>query len=133
MKFFAFLILLLPVAMFGQTRGDYEGVMAKFQRFYNEGQGDNISAMFSSTDSKFLWSNKKNIEYLEKFGTLNSFKFLGIDTLDSQKVRVFKTRFTKAGERITSLTLDKDNRLGTFRLMSRSKGITQLLKKDKTK
>ena len=132
MKSFAFFLFLLPLFATGQTKSDYEHAMAKFQRFWNAGQGDSINAMFYY-DVSFLFTNEKVDSSLKEFGTLKSFKFIGIDTTDPDKVHVFKTLFSKAGEKTTSLTLDKNNRLGTFRLMTRSDGITELVKKDKSK
>ncbi len=132
MKFFALLFFLLPIAVTAQTRSDYEHAMAKFQRFYNAGQGDSINALFNH-DASFLWTNSKADSSIKKFGTLNSFKFIGIDRTDPDKVWVFKTVFSKAGAKTTSLTLNKNNQLENFRFMTESEGITELLKKDKSK
>lgn len=139
MKLLPFFIFLLPITMTAQTKADYVNVMTKFQRFYNGGYGDSISAMFSPGDSldfkpediKFLWSNEAIKKPLEKLGTLKSFKFIGIDKSDPQHVYVFKTLFSKVGEKTTSMTLDKKNRVRIFRLTTTSEGITPLLKKDK--
>ena len=76
---------------------------------------------------------RKHALRLKEFGTLKSFKFIGIDTTDPNKVWVFKTLFSKGGVKTTSLTLDKNNRLDTFRFITESDGITELLKKDKSK
>ena len=116
MKLFALLFFLLPIALTAQTKSDYEHAMSKFQKFYNAGQGDSICAMSEHPEwSKFLWANDKTASVLNEFGTLISFKYIGIDTSDPDSVHVFKTLFSKAGAKTTSLTLHKDNRLGDFR------------------
>lgn len=133
MRFFAFFLFLLPIAVAGQTKSDYEHAMAKFQKFYNAEQGDSIIAMFGDKESEFLWSNERTASVLKEFGTLKSFKFIGIDTTDPDRVYVFKTLFSKAGAKTTSLTLKNDHHLGDFRFMTTSDGITELLKKDRSK
>ena len=132
MKFFLlFLFLLSITTVSGQTKSDYENAMAKFQQFYNASQPDSICAMFEKPGSEFLW-NKENIAAtLNEFGIMNFFEFIGVDKSDPNKVWVFKTVFSKGGEKATSLTLYKDKRLGTFRFMTLSEGITQLLKNHK--
>src|SRR5690349_15742438 len=104
MKSIAFLIFLLPLFVTGQTKNDYERAMSKFQRFYNAGQGDSITAMFYYPES--VWTKESNALRLKEYGSLKSFKFIGIDTLDPDTVWVFKTLFSKAGTKTTSLTLD---------------------------
>ena len=137
MKTLAFLAFLLPMTVVAQTKTDYQQVMAKFQRFYNAGQGDSIHAMFkpaiqSATASHPLWTKERNADLLKQFGTLQSFTFLGIDKTDPSNVYVFQTRFSKAGAKNTSLTLDDNSRLGTFRFITTSQGIDVLLKKRKS-
>lgn len=136
MKSLTFLIFLLPFTLAAQTKKNYEQVMAKFQRFYNEGKGDSIIALSrpstqSLTKNHPMWSNEQTAEALEQFGTLKSFVFLGIDKTDPQNVYVFQTFFSKAGTQTTSLTLDKNSKIGTFRFMTTSDGIEELLKKRK--
>ncbi len=120
MKLFALLVFLLPLAVAAQTKIHYEKAMSKFQKFYNKGQGDSINAMFGHIpdDMKFsrrLWTDDTNAERLKEYGKLKSFKFIGIDESDPEKVYVFKTIFSKAGAKTTSLTLYEDNSVGTFR------------------
>jgi hypothetical protein len=136
MKFVVSLLFILPIAATGQTMTDYKHTMKKFERFYNAGRGDSINAMFGHEwdqikASNPLWTNKKVAAHLDDLGTLKSFKFIGIDTLDPNKVYVFQTFFSKGGPKTTSLTLDKDYNLGTFRFITSSDGITELLSKRK--
>jgi len=133
MKLLAILVLLMPLALAGQTANSYQQAMEKFKKFYNAGQGDSINAMFGhewdeTKSTTAVWTNAKSAELLKEFGSLKSFKFVGVDTLDPNKVYVFKTFFSKKGAKTTSLTLDKDNSLSTFRFITTSEGITQLLR-----
>ena len=133
MKFLAILVLLMPLALLGQTPKSHSQAMEKFKKFYNAGQGDSINAMFGHEwdqmkATKPLWTNAKVAELLQEYGSLKSFEFVGVDTLDPNKVYVFKTFFSKVGAKTTSLTLDKDNSLSTFRFITTSEGITQLLR-----
>jgi hypothetical protein len=136
MKTLVILVCLLPLVGAAQTKADYEHVMTKFQRFYNAGQGDSIEAMFrpdirAVTASRPMWTKESNATALKEFGMLKSFSFLGIDKTDPSNVYVFQTFFSKVGDETTSLTLDKSSRLGTFRFMTSSEGIDDLLKKRK--
>ena len=109
--------------------------MANFQRFYNAEQGDSICAMFHLDNPsmgmgiKSMWSNERTAEAVKQFGILKSFKYIGVDQTDVDTVHVFQTFFSKAGAKTTSLTLHKDSKLGTFRFMTTSGGIDDLLKK----
>lgn len=134
MKALAFLLFLLPVAAVAQTNKNIENAMTKFQRFYNAGQGDSINNMFGRSwdqmkNFKAMWTRESNAALLEEFGKLEKLQFIGIDRSDPQKVYVFQTIFSKGGEKTTSLTLDKDNKLSTFRFITSSGQITRLLKK----
>lgn len=133
MKFLAILLLMMPLVSMGQTVKSYEQAMEKFKKFYNTGQGDKINAMFEDDQSHFklthpLWTNASAAETLNKYGKLESFKFVGVDKVDPNKVYVFQTVFSKKGELTTSLTLNKNNELGTFRFNATSDEITRLLK-----
>ena len=117
---------------------DFENVMAKFQKFYNAGQGDSINAMYGHDWDqmklkKALWTNAKAAEYLKEYGKLKSFKFIGIDESDPNEVYVFETIFSKAGTKTTSLTLDKNLSLGTFRFLTTSESISALQRKHKNR
>lgn len=136
MKRLVFLLLMLPFAAMAQSDSYHESAMKKFQQFYNAGQGDSINAMFGhSWDQakaiKPLWTNEDVARMQEEYGTLESFKFIGIDKTDPQKVRVFQTVFSKAGAKTTSFTLNKENDFSTFRFMTTSDRISKLVRKAK--
>lgn len=136
MKLLVLIIMSIPFYGIGQTTADYNFAMEKFQKVYNAGQGDSINAMFGhSWDQakahKPLWTNDGTAELLNELGTLISFRFIGIDKSDPQKVYVFQTIFSKAGQKTTSCTLDKENAFLTFRLVTSSNGINKLVRKAK--
>lgn len=137
MKLLSIIIFLLPIAVAGQSKVDYKNAMSKFQKFYNKGQGDSINAMFGHIpedmkSSTPIWTNASNEARLKEFGILKSFTFIGIDNSDPNKVYVFKTVFSKAGTKTTSLTLFNDLSVGTFRFITTSESINNLLRKSKS-
>ncbi|MFN8251923.1 MAG: hypothetical protein U0V75_08560 [Ferruginibacter sp.] len=135
MKAIPILLFLLPLFTLGQSRSNQATANMKlFQQYYNAGQGDSINAMFGyhwdeAKKFKPIWTKKDAAEMLEKFGKLESFRFIGIDQTDPQKVYVFQTIFSRGGEKTTSMTLDEANALSTFRFITESRGITKLLHK----
>lgn len=136
MKLFVLLACMLPFTITAQSVKDHEQAMKKFQQFYNAGLGDSINNMFGETWTQAkairpIWTNEGNTSLLKEFGTLKSFRFIGIDETDPKKVYVFETIFSKRGAKTTSLTLGKDNKLGTFRFYTTSEGITELLRKSR--
>ena len=137
MRFVVLLVLLLPLAAAGQSKIDYEKALTKFQTFYNVGKGDSINTMYGHDWdrmklTKALWTNTKATELLKQYGKLKSFNFIGIDNSDPDKVYVFETIFSKAGKKTTSLSLDENFSLGTFRFITTSKTISALQKKHKS-
>lgn len=133
MKLLIILMFLMPFAVDGQISDPYQQTMEKFKRFYNAAQGDSINAMYGQDWAemkltKALWTNAKVSELLKEYGKLKSFKFVGVDKEDSNRVHVFQTVFSKKRDNVTSLTLDSENKLSTFRFSTSSNEITRLLK-----
>jgi hypothetical protein len=133
MKLIAILVFFMPLTMVGQKVDSYQQTMEKFKKFYNAGQGDSINAMFGHAWdemklTKALWTNAKADELLKEYGKLESFKFVGVDKEDPNKVYVFRTVFSKKHDNVTSLTLDLENKLDTFRFSTGSNEIDRLLK-----
>lgn len=133
MKLLLIAAFLAPLTMAAQTVDSYQQAMQKFKKFYNAGQGDSINAMYGREwdemkSTRAIWSNAKAAELLKAYGKLKSFKFVGVDKSDPNGVYVFQTVFTKKGTAATSLTLDKNNSLSTFRLITTSDEISRLLK-----
>ena len=129
MKYILVICLLVPLLSFAQKKADYEHVMARFARYYNNIQADSINLL--DMEGKSFWSNK-DIKYgQEKYGTILSYKYLGIDTTDPNKVRVFKIKFSKKGPSAISFTLNKTNHTETFRFVTSSDEIERMLKASK--
>jgi hypothetical protein len=134
MRYLLFIFLILPCAGFAQEQSEYEETIARFIKFYNNYQSDSIKKMWPAETNpqalENMWS-KKELDKLHKdYGMILSYQYLGIDTTDeSAGLVVFKTRFTGAGVgwKTTSMTIDKGY-LGTFRFITSSKGIEQMLK-----
>lgn len=134
MKLLIFPLLLLSLSAMAQPNSPHDAALARFRQFYNAGQGDSINTLFShnwdqAMTIKPLWTKEDVTKALEEFGTLQSFKFIGIDETDPQKVHVYQTVFSKAGAKTTSCTLDKEYALSTFRFITTSDGISKLVRK----
>ena len=123
MKVLLLVFFLSPFISKGQMVQDYKNTMLKFQKFYNASQGDSINAMFEQTPGNFMngrpmWNDVDIKSTINEFGRLKSFEFLGVDTTDPNNVYVFETKFSKKGKKMTSLTLYKNKKLGTFRFIT---------------
>ncbi len=136
MKNILFILLFLPVIGFAQTRKDHERVMAKFVKHYNNKQGDNIIRMWKGGEydewNHQMWSDEQLISMHKDYGKIVSYKYLGIDTEDPNPgLAVFETQFSVVGWKTTSMTIDKEGWLGTFRFITSSDGINKMLKNKK--
>lgn len=122
---------------FAQSQKDYEHVMAKYQRYYNNGNEDSIIYMFSDDIGKEYKQerlrkvqNKKGDLY---YGVMRSWKYIGVDTEGTQGkpeegVRFFLVTFDKTTHAM-SFSLDKHNQFLTFRPMTFSDYIDSKLSK----
>ena len=135
MKLLIILIFLIPFSLVGQNSKPYVQTMEKFKMFYNAAQGDSVNVMFGHgwdemKKSGPIWTNGEFKQYLEEYGKLVSFKFIGVVNDESKRMAVFKTVFSKKGNKVTSFSLDEENKLATFRFStgSDSKEINKLLK-----
>ena len=134
MKHIVLIACLLPALAFGQSKADAERVMSRFQKFYNAGQDDSLYYMFSAGDRKYI-TRAENDNSMKgqrnSDGQLLSFSYLGIDSEDPGHVTVFKTKWSKTGDKTSSFTLDKESKFATFRLGTSSPGIDKLLESEK--
>jgi len=127
------LLLLLPAMSFAQTKADYEHAAARFKKFYNAGQADSIANMWPESDRKnTMWSAPLIADLHKQYGIMISYSWLGKDPEDPNDIAVFKTEFTKAMHKTTSFSLDKNNKLGTFRFITRSSSIDKMLADENT-
>lgn len=135
MKKLLLVFLFAPIVAFCQSQKDYERTFARFVKFYNEKQADSIAHMWLGEDgSESMWNSELVAELHNNYGKLQSYSYLGIDKEDPNPgLAVFKTKFSKAGWKTTSFTIESDGSLGTFRFITSSDGIDKLLAKDKKK
>lgn len=132
--FFVLLIVIQPLILFAQSKADYEHAIKRFVNFYNNKQADSIVNMWPEQERKevkSMWSKERTEALLKEYGRITSYKYLGTDDEDPDKVVVYTTQFSIASSKTTSLTLDKEDYLGTFRFITSSEGIDKLLKKRK--
>lgn len=139
MKKILTLLVFVPFFGFSQSQQVYEKVMGRFVSYYNAMQGDSIKAMWPYEKDMVqwldqAWSEKSLKEYYSEYGKIQSFGFLGIDKEDENPgLAVFKTKFSVAGGKTLSFTLDSSGYFGTFRFVTSSPGIDKLLKAEKKK
>ena len=138
MRYLAFLslfCLLMPALASAQSRADYDYVMNKFVKYYNASQPENINTMWPVKMRKQnanLFDTKQLEELQDKYGKINSIKFMGIDSTDPARPAVFKTVFSRAGVKATSITIQPGNFLGSVNLIATSTEIRKMLSKEGT-
>ena len=115
-----------------QTKADYEIAIARFTKFYNSKQADSIQNMWSPKEDN-MWDVKMTEGVNKKYGKIVSYKYLGIDSTDTEQhgLAVFKIQFSKAGKKALSLTMEKGKYLGTFRFITSSPHIDKMLREAK--
>lgn len=114
-----------------KSETDYEKVMEQFKGYYNQQQADNIVNMFSNPEQMKGFMNSKMVDELMKdYGKLISFKFLGLEGDNKyEDVALFKMVCEKSVH-VMGISIDKDNKLGTFRFETSSTYIDKLLAKE---
>ena len=133
LTFLSLFCLLMPCMASAQTRSDYDYVMSKFVKYYNASQPENINTMWPvrlRKQNKELFGAKQLEELQDKYGKIASFKFMGIDSTDPGKAAVFKTIFSRAGVKATTLNVEPGNFLGKVNLVTTSVEIRKMLKKE---
>jgi hypothetical protein len=146
MKMLLAMLCLFPFTAFAQTKADYDQTFARFMKYYNSNQTDSICTLFpiSTRAEEMCFWKMVNAESssLEEYGSIKSFKYLGIDKTDAESVRVFKVDYSKAGTKAMSFTLEpstaatvlnKTYVFGTFRFITSSDAIEAMLRQAKQK
>ena len=112
---------------------DYENVLAKFKNFYNQNQTDSICDMFSDTwgdRKKSLWTADRNKNIKDEYGNMISYKYIATDDGDGDNdVILFKTVFDNSVHML-GISIDKNNKIVTFRFETSSPYIDKLLAKE---
>ncbi len=105
----------LPAVSNAQTRTDYNNAVDHFKSYYNHKQGDSIYNMMSERGKTMLPREKAvavfNATYTQ-IGELQSYQFLK----EKDQLATYKAAFEKATLSLL-ISLDKDNKLETFRFL----------------
>lgn len=128
------LFLFLPVVGFAQSKADFERVMGKFMKFYNHKQGDSIVNMWSASVKKEvagMWGPKQLDTMQQKYGKIESYKYIKIETTDYGPAVFFKTIFSKIETNGSSFILNKKNYIEAFMLLTSEPIIKDKPKKTK--
>ena len=121
MRYLVIFLFMLPVMSFAQTKADYEHMMGKFVKFYNNGQPDSIVNMFPEQYREalqYMWNPKQLKLFIGDAGEIISCKYVRTDMVDTNKVGVFTTTFKTVGEKTTILTIENGIYFGTLNLMA---------------
>ena len=105
------------------TQADYEKYVGLLKKFYNEKNTDGIAGIYSG---EFTAETLERIT--EKYGKIVSYKYIGRDQDDSN-VALFKLVLEKSVIAF-GLSIERDNKIGTFRFDTRSPYINDLLAKE---
>ena len=112
-----------------QNKAEYENVVGKFMKFYNNNQPDSICNLFADSwgkARKTLWTAEKLKEIKDEFGLMNSYKYMDGKPGDLLLYRVVFEKSTHA----MGLSLDKKSKLLTFRFKTTSDAIEKLLQQN---
>ena len=128
-------LFVLPILAFSQTQSDYEHVVGKFMKFYNNKQPDSINNLFADLNGKKFtsWNKKGNDELMSHYGKMKSYKYIDFnkevyDNGQEEVLAYFKVVFDRS-KHFMSISLDKQNKLGTFRFKTTDPHIDSLVKK----
>jgi Transglutaminase-like superfamily len=116
----------------GHTQSQYEQVMAKLKDCYNSTSGTCVDALMMD-ELKGWMTDDMLKEDFGKLGRMRSCKYLGmeVDNWD-QDVALFKI-VCDSSVHCMGISLDNDNKIGTYRFMTSSNYITWLMAKDADK
>jgi len=125
-KLFLVLFCLYFIQGKAQTKADYENVLGKFMKFYNNDQADSICNLFAGTwdkSRKTLWTPEMQKKIKDQFGMMKSYRYMDSKPADVLLYRVVCEKSTHA----MGLSLDKKSKLLTFRFKTTSDAIEKLL------
>jgi hypothetical protein len=112
-----------------QRKTDYENVVDKFMKFYNNNQPDSICDLYADSwgdARKTLWTAEKLKKIKDEFGTMKSYKYMDGKPGD---LLLYKVVFEKSTHAM-GLSLDKKSKLLTFRFKTTSDSIEKLLQQN---
>jgi len=116
-----------------RTTADYEEVMGNFKKFYNNQQTDSIVNMFESPEQTKDWFTKDMLDGLVKdYGKMVSYKYLTLTEVypdEDYGVAIFKIEYDRSIVTM-GISLNKNNKMGTFRFSTSSPYIDKQLAKE---
>ncbi len=123
------LFCLYFVQSYAQKKADYDNVVGKFMKFYNNDQPDSICDLFAISwgeARETLWTAEKLKKIKDEFGMMKSYKYM-----DSKPggLLLYKVVFEKSTHAM-GLSLDKKSKLLTFRFKTTSDSIEELLRQN---
>jgi hypothetical protein len=128
------LLVIISFTSFGQSHANQDAEMSRFRKFYNARMDDSIRNMFSESWANMpkeqLWSTGECTDLQKKYGEIKTFIYIG-EMDDDPTVKLYKVVTTKKTY-ATGLSIDKNNKLETFRFDTSSPYINKLLKNSKT-
>jgi hypothetical protein len=126
---FILLFIALPICGFAQSHTAADHVMQRFQKFYNNNLSDSIVHMFASP-ADFLWNAKRLAEVKKEYGNIKSYKYVTVyNDENDNKITLYKITSDKKVFML-GLTVEPDDRPGTFRFDTSSPYIDSLLKRN---
>ena len=111
---------LMTIIAGAQTKADYQKMMTRFVKFYNNKQGDSVVKLWQFKDRKNierLWSSEEMNKLHEKYGKITSFKYLKAGTGKNEGVG-FTTIFRKLEPNGSTMQLDNKNFISSFILIN---------------
>lgn len=132
-KLFLILCCCLPLFSLAQTQEDYEAMLVKFMEYYNSAETEKIASLFTERSRSSIeraYAKEKIMEGHKHWGKIRSFKYLGIDTTDLERVAVFRIETTTQVHAL-SFNLFEDGKFGTFRHSTSSPEIDEMLRNSK--
>ena len=113
------MLAMLPLIACAQSKADYQRVMGKFVKFYNNKQGDSIVHLWQLKDRKsiaYLWKPEEMNKLHETYGKIKSFKYAKAMTGEAKGVE-FQTIFSNIEPNASGMVLDDKNYIYTFVLI----------------
>ena len=123
------LFLLLPIALFAQSRREYDKTFGDFVKYYNKENWTGVCGLMSSSpDGRCMWKDAGHV--IKKHGKIIKYQYLGIDTTDPERVTVYKVTFANKKVEAVSFNFDIEDKghFGTFRFTTESDEILRMLK-----
>jgi len=122
-------LLLFPFAAFAQSKADCDKAFGEFVKCYNKEDWDGICRVIApSPNGRCLWKDAGDA--VKEYGKIIKYQYLGVDTIDPEKVTVYKVTFADKKVKAVSFNfyIEENKRyFGTFRFTTESDEILRML------